>query len=1727
MSDIPVEAKLEAGAYEVIRKRLDAQGAELRARLEALNADRKGIFGGIETNLLATARLTTEHNCVPRDMAGIGPRRFIFGYNVTLGLKSQLEPGDLFSIYDYDPSDHSFHANREGLLDDKQFAEDFAYLFQYYKQASFLKFHRSAHSLYLVFQVGRAVNEVKAFKFRVDQDKGALEYLGNRFDHEFAYPPAHEFEWKKARPESYRHGTHPHVSIEDKVFVETVGGDLTVKVEDNTSSGAGIYSEPVDNKDQILDDAEYHYAILGNLILLKVLPYQEKNWRYLVFNQRTQEVVRIDAIAESCVLLPDAHGILFPRGYVLQTGEVRTLETGLPPLRFERRITSANGEDTLFVFDHLETGTYLLLSYNLVEQKLATPIICHGFSLFDDGELVVLNGENEARKHHAVQAWQTPFLADQQAEGEQASGLLGKIGNAEIVRCMAECRGVLTLLGKDDSYSGLYVELVRQTGDITDSYFWLDRPEAHGLRDTLLLIKGAAESALGEFEKVRRLRATAETQVRELDEAARRGVREADSAQHGDIHGFVKGLATLRELRGRIIAAREVRYIDEAALDALDAQVAEAMDKLGGRCTEFLLTPESLVPYEARISEQQAGIEKVAKVTEADELDEALKSTSGDLELLISVVGSLTIRDATETTRITENISALFARLNQARSLVKARRDELARSEGAAEFHAQLNLLKQAVVSQIELCDTPEKCDEAVTRMMVRIEELEGRFGEFEGFAEELIRRREETQAAFDTRRQSLVEARNRRSQALAQAADRVLTSVRNRLASFATAEEAHSYLATDAMAAKARDLIEDLRALGDSVRADEIATRFKTLREEAVKQIRDKAELFVEGGDLIQLGQHRFTVNRQPLELTMLARDGGLSFHLTGTRFYEPVRDAELDALRDVWELDSVAETRQVYRAEYLAHLLVEQLAGQGVAALKAFADAPEEARLEQVRAFMAERFHEGYTKGVHDHDAALLTRPLAEMRAYLGLLRHAPLVRGLALMCWQAWEEGPEKQVVAARMSARGRMLKLFGQGAGGVDAAFVEQIRRLVGQVRQVGLVGQPGEPTDESLAPQVAACLADELMQLDAKQRALPVSRSHAAADLVRAFRRELTAKRAAADFDASLETLSGQPWLAFEIALDWLRGLHPEADDGVRVEAAALLVLRDEPPINLPHEAPSRLELKGFTGAHARIEQGGMTLDYHEFSLRLAHHFTQVAPRYERFIRRKHEVLAQRRAELRLEEFQPGLLSSFVRNRLIDQVYLPIIGANLAKQLGAVGADTRTDRMGLLMLISPPGYGKTTLMEYVANRLGITLVKINGPAVGHHVTSLDPAEAPNLSARQEIEKLNLSLEMGDNVMIYLDDIQHCNPEFLQKFIPLCDGQRRIEGVFRGVARTYDLRGRKVAVVMAGNPYTEVGGKFQVPDMLANRADTYNLGDILGGHEEAFKDSYIENCLTSNRALARVAARSHKDALTALRIAVTGSREDAEFEANHGADEMQEAIEVMERLLKVREVILRVNQEYIRSAATEDAYRTEPAFKLQGSYRNMNRIAEKVQPLMTLAEVDGLIEDHYRGESQTLSQAAEANLLKWREITGRLKPEEAARWEEIKRTFGRNLLTGGAGQDDPLGRITGQMNAFNANLERIGEAVAQPTLSDATIERLSRIIESLRAVPVNVEIKVVPVEEEGKSEARNPKSEGGNSKIENRSSKREEAKEQELPVRVESKVEQDIGPPHRVD
>ncbi len=88
---------------------------------------------------------------------------------------------------------------------------------------------------------------------------------------------------------------------------------------------------------------------------------------------------------------------------------------------------------------------------------------------------------------------------------------------------------------------------------------------------------------------------------------------------------------------------------------------------------------------------------------------------------------------------------------------------------------------------------------------------------------------------------------------------------------------------------------------------------------------------------------------------------------------------------------------------------------------------------------------------------------------------------------------------------------------------------------------------------------------------------------------------------------------------------------------------------------------------------------------------------------------------------------------------------------------------------------------------------------------------------------------------------------------------------------------------------------------------------------------------------------------------------------------------------------------MNQQYIYYAAQTDAYRQEPPSKLQG--RDMNKLAEKVLPIMNEKELQTLILSHYENESHTLTTGAEANLLKFKEITNILSKTEKERRKNI--------------------------------------------------------------------------------------------------------------------------------
>jgi len=1640
------DTQLAAGTYEVLRNRLRDASADLRTRLAKLNDSRADVFGNIETVLVSTERVTTEHNCTPRDLVAIGDR-FLFGYNVQFGLKSEIGMADVFSAYQF--RDHSFHALPLDVIGDERFSSDFHELYRFYKDTRFTRFFRSGPMLHMVFQVGKTAKDTKSFKWRMIGDR--FEYIDNRSEHEVRDPPQHEFRWSRTTRDQHHYGSHPHVSIEDRVFVETVGGDLTIKVENNTETGEGIYSEPVVNPDQTLDDAEIRYAIVGNLVLLKIRPYQETEDRFFVFNGKIQQVMRLDEIEHSCVMLPGDHGVIFPGGYYLQTGEHKRFDHGLRGMRYQRTVAAANGEDFLYLFYNPESGTYVQLRYNLIDQTVETPLVCHGQTIFDGGEMVCFQSQDEPQKHHAIQIWQTPFTSEALAPEGQADSLLFKIGNKEIVRGMAECSEVMQLIDKDDSYEGLYVDLGKKASDILDGYFWIDKEETEKLSEPVQKIRAAANAAVEEFEKVVRVRRDTQQRTNEVRTNVQKLIKSIERGRFENIDDFVSTLASLREQRGHALGLKELRYVDEAIVAELEEITAERAERVSRRCVEFLLTPGALDPYVNRVETTGQQVESIATVAEAKKLEEEIDASGTQLELLTETVSNLRIEDTTKRTEIIDSIGNVFASLNRVRSSLKSRISELISVEGKAEFASQLKLLEQTTSGYLDVCGSPQRCDEYLTKVMVQLEELEGRFAEFDEFVVMLAQRREDVYAAFESRKVSLIEKRNRRAEALTSAAGRILKGIDSRVNKMESTDEIAAYFAGDLMVEKVRDIIRQLGEQDDAVRVEDLQSRLKTIREDSVRQLKDRQDLYEDGGDIIRLGKQRFAVNTQPLDVTTVLRDGEMCLHLTGTQFFEALSDEALVVSRDLWSQELVSENAAVYRGEYLAVELFDELRTRGDAV------DPQSVDAAWVQKQIGGRFDEGYAKGVHDHDAASIVSRLLEMDVSIGLLRHAPSIRAASLLWFNKLLDAKTRKIMTDWIGGFAKLAQAYPNARPAVE--FRQRLIDLCEAQRD----GWGTLFSQDTTPDAIASYLFDELTHAPKK-----VVVSGQSVALYNEFTNAIPDSDRAKLLSTVLKS-EADPVRGFILARNWVDAFlktHEKVNEidpaaGYRDELA-WIILQGGPGVMKLVDAEVASELDDMAGNHGRISGGRMALHYHEMLRRVRGYCRDVVPRFRGLHAAKTRVVDESREEMRLEEFKPRVLTSFVRNRLLDEVYLPLIGDNLAKQMGSAGEGKRTDRMGLLLLISPPGYGKTTLMEYVANRLGIVFMKINGPAIGHGVTSLDPAEAPNAAAREEIQRLNLALEMGDNVMLYLDDIQHTNPELLQKFISLCDATRKIEGVRNGRTRTYDFRGRRVAVVMAGNPYTESGDRFQVPDMLSNRADVYNLGEIIGESAEAFEMSYLENCLTSNRTLAPLGTAPPEDARAIIQAAERDSLEGIDLQSNISMDQLREMFEVMRKLLRIRDVVLRVNRAYIRSAAQADVYRTEPPFKLQGSYRNMNRMAERVAAVMNDAELQSLIVSSYEQDAQTLTTDNEANVLKFKELMGILESEEKERWDSIKYAFVESVRMSGMDSEDQAGQLMKQLAAMRDGLESIRQVISRAiaTSDDGSEERMDARIDTIR-------------------------------------------------------------------
>ncbi|MGA5703967.1 DNA repair ATPase [Peterkaempfera bronchialis] len=1631
----PQAAEVDTATYEVLRTRLSDRAAELARRARELDGRRREAFGGTPLEPVAAVRAATAQPGAARDLAPLGGL-LLLGLFPASARDDVPEPEDVLAGYvpgDGDPAP----AAVPGLLDHPEFRRDFAELHRYYRDARLLRLQRTGTRLLAAFRTGPDPADLRVLRWRVDAD-GGVAYLDNRGERDLERPEPHDVHWTAATREDHLPGRHPQIAVAGgALHVSTTGGSLTVRSNPDTETPRGeLHREPVDEPLQSLADADVEYARVGPaLVLLRVRPYKEDAWRYLVHTAATGRVTRLDAIGQSCRLLPEDQGVVFPGGYCLATGAVRTFDTDVEGLEFQRAVRSADGEDVLYAFADPAGGRALLLPYNTIRQEAATPIPCGGWALLADGTLAVLRGGEEQSRLHAVQLWRTPFASEAHlaATRPTGGGPLERIGNRELVQGVADCLAAARAAqrsARDDAASTVgFEQLVGACGRALDRYHWLGEPELGGLLDPLTALRNTARQVLDEHRRVEELAARAVAAVEEAEAEGASLMRRARSELPDDAEGWVAQLAGLRRARGRLAGLRELHRVDLDRVAALEAALDGELDAAAGRALDFLAGEGAFAPALAAAGQLTAEAREAATDAEAARTAERIAARADGLELVTEVVGGLEAADATVRTAVLERIGEAVGALGAARAVLDARRRELREAEGRAAFEAEFALLAQSATGALAASTTPERCEEQLGRLLLRLEGLETRFADSDGLPERLEAKREEVQGAFAARRQALLDERARSADRRMAAGERILAGVRRRAAGLGSPEELSTYFTTDQAVARVRAAAEELRALGDPVRAQELTGRLDAARQEAARALRDRLDL--DGGDgTLRLGRHRFAVADPKLELTLVPHGDGLAFAVAGTDYRAPVDDPSFAATRPFWDQPLASESPEVYRGEHLAAaVLAEAEASPGLLAALEAPDGP----LEAVRRAAADRYDEGYQRGVHDHDAAAILTALLRLRSDAGLLRHPGAARASAQLYWAY---GTDERARTGWLTRAGSLAR--ARAAFGPAPAVAELCAELDAAV--AAFTARAGLPA----APGAGGYLFEELA---GEQPGFATGVG--ARELLAAFHAALGGPDSAArkEYEDDLRALDGELMARHQLVRAWLGSCAASGGDPDRYaadldEAVAVELIGDALP-RRDSAAPLTATVEGLLGTHPRISGGTLRLRLDELLERTRRFREQRVPAHRAYQRQRAELVAAERWRLRLDAYRPRPLGGFVRNRLIDEVYLPLIGDNLAKQLGTAGDAGHGDRSGLLMLISPPGYGKTTLMEYVAAALGLVLVRVDGPALGHRTTSLDPAEAPDATARQEVEKINFALELGNNVLLYLDDIQHTSPELLQKFIPLCDAQRRIDGVQGGLARSHDLRGKRFAVCMAGNPYTESGRRFRIPDMLANRADVWNLGDVLAGREDLFAASYLENALTANPVLAPLAGRDPADLelLTAMAQGTEPVRTDRTAHP-YPQPELEAVLAVLRHLLGVREVLLASNRAYIASAATADASRTEPPYLLQGSYRDMSRLAGRIVPVMDAEEVEAVLDDHYRGEAQALGADAEANLLKLAGLRDRLTAEQAARWAEVKAGYLRERALGGSG-DDALARAVGALGLLADRVGAVEAAITRAT------------------------------------------------------------------------------------
>ncbi|MEM8747419.1 MAG: DNA repair ATPase, partial [Actinomycetota bacterium] len=1427
--DVAEGAMLRGGSYDLLRRRLSQHVGALEDAAEELDSRRIDAFGSTALSLTGADRLATDLACTPRDVVRIGDL-LLLGF--TLELAGGLEsPEQVFALYEVSGLDQDRPDlvpvpldDGRNFLADPDFRAEFDTLVRFFGKTRFVDLRTTTNHLLAVFQVGDRIDDVRVLRWTLSGDGAARRatFLDGRGEREYTWPPAHDRRWTAAVREDQRAGAHPVVSVLDEVFVGFRNGRLQLRVDAGGGATHAEIDEGVANAGQSLADVGVDHLTVGDILLIRVRLYDESPRTY-IFSRRSRTGRRVDAAGETSRLLPGDEGVVFPGGYHLTSTGTRTFDLEVTDLVFEEMIASPNGEDVLYVFHRRTTGEYLLMPYNLVRRDVAQAIPCHGFATFADGSMVLFRDQPvdaEPTTAHPVQWWVTPFADDiDAAASADGDPWVGRVGNASLVAGLGDVFDVVRLARDADPTARTWESLTARARRAIDQHLWLADEPAGEVASAIREVVTTSGQLLDEHRLEERRRAAARASLADAETGVREVLNGIGTASTPD--QVVSALGRLRRTRGEMSTVADIAAIDTERVGELVAELDEGLADLSDRAVEVLSRPDAFQSLGLRISTAEASVRDATTSAGLDEIADDLAALDDDLDAVVDAVSSLESGDPTVRTSIVRSVADVTGGANRVRVLLETRRRDLGAAETAEAFDAELALVEQTLNGSAAGASTPEECDTVLARLLVTIERLESRYGDDPDHSAQIAELRANAHQIVGERRTALLDERTRRAGRIVDAAERLLATVTARASEFDTDEEVAAFFATDQLTSRVRELADDLDGLDDPGRAAELRSGLREAAEEARRRIRDKAALVSDDGS-IMLGGVRLVPNTQPFEVVLStgSDDGGAAAAtVTATDYADDVRD-ELAEFRDLVGRSFPSETGRVSRSEYLAWSVLDAAADRpgGVSELLADLAAPE--RLAERCRSEAERRHgDGYQVGVHDVDASRILAGVLPTLEAEPLLRFTGHVRALARL-WVSTMTATD-QLDSWVAKARAADTAIQRLGAPGPTERLVEDAAHLIGEF--VAASTAPAEHRDAFGGGEVRLAAEYVVAEL-ADGRELIAAAS--ATSLVDALSSDL-----GSDGVAELErALAGErdPIERYTLARDWVSAFveaNGAADHRFDVaESAAILATPDVEQNVVIHG--SAITIDGLVADHPRIVEGTLVTRTDELAAGAGALVAEMRDRWPRYAETRRSVVERTRDRVQLDTLRPSVMSGFVRNSLIDAALLPLFGPNLGRQLGTADPSD-VARQGLLVVISPPGYGKTTLMEWIADRLGLLIVKVNGPALGRDTESLDPADAPDAAARAEVEKINLAFRLGRNVMLYLDDIQHTSPALLSRFIPLADATRRIEGVVHGEATTFDLRGKRFCVVMAGNPYTTGGGRFEMPDMLVNRSDVFNL------------------------------------------------------------------------------------------------------------------------------------------------------------------------------------------------------------------------------------------------------------------------------------------------------------